>query len=42
MLDLLFEHLADLVDVVTHAAKDPNNRQAKEYGRNVLDCKKKI
>jgi len=30
VLGLLFKHLADLVDVVAHAAKDPNYSEVKD------------
>jgi len=33
----LLKHFPDLVDVVAHAAKDPDDSQVKEYGREVQE-----
>ena len=38
--ELLLEHFADLVDIVPHAAKDPDGSKVKEYARTVQHGRK--
>jgi len=38
ILDFLFEHFSNFVNIVAHSAEDPDDGQIKNYGQTVYEA----